>query len=55
MRRRTLGTTHVDHLEQNLDSGNLELTAADLSAIEAAFPKGTTAGPRYTDMSNIYL
>jgi aryl-alcohol dehydrogenase-like predicted oxidoreductase len=49
------GTTHVDHLEQNVDSGDLGLTAADLSDIEAAFPKGATAGPRYTDMSNIYL
>ncbi|HEY5479393.1 MAG TPA: aldo/keto reductase [Gaiellaceae bacterium] len=47
------GTTSVSHLEQNVAAMEIELTDEDLLRIEQAFPRGTTAGMRYPDMSNV--
>jgi aryl-alcohol dehydrogenase-like predicted oxidoreductase len=41
------GTKRVRYLEENAAAVNVTLTAADLKAIEAAFPKGAAAGARY--------
>jgi aryl-alcohol dehydrogenase-like predicted oxidoreductase len=45
------GTTRVAHLEENVGALAVELTEEDLERLEAAFPKGATAGARYADMS----
>jgi aryl-alcohol dehydrogenase-like predicted oxidoreductase len=47
------GTTRVAHLEENVASLDVALTADDLARLEAAFPKGATAGDRYADMSAV--
>src|SRR3954447_2377308 len=47
------GTKRVRYLEENAAAGDVELTEDDLARIEAAFPKGATAGERYPDMSTI--
>jgi len=47
------GTTRVAHLEENVASVDVELTGDDLQRLEAAFPKGATAGDRYADMSAV--
>ena len=47
------GTTTVEHLEQNVAALEVELTAGDLSDLEAVFPKGAAAGERYGDMSSV--
>jgi aryl-alcohol dehydrogenase-like predicted oxidoreductase len=47
------GTKRRDRLEENVAALNVELTDADLERIEAAFPKGATAGDRYPDMSTV--
>jgi aryl-alcohol dehydrogenase-like predicted oxidoreductase len=47
------GTKHVHYLEENAGAVEVELTEDDLARIEAAFPKGATAGERYPDMSTI--
>jgi len=41
------GTKRVRYLEENAAALTVMLSAADLKAIEAAFPKGATAGDRY--------
>ncbi len=41
------GTKRVERLEENIAAAAIELTAADLAQIEAAFPKGAVQGPRY--------
>jgi aryl-alcohol dehydrogenase-like predicted oxidoreductase len=41
------GTKRVRFLEENAAAAALTLSAAELEAIEAAFPKGVTAGARY--------
>ena len=43
------GTKRRTYLEQNLGALDIEITAADRAAIEAAFPRGSTAGPRYPE------
>jgi aryl-alcohol dehydrogenase-like predicted oxidoreductase len=43
------GTTRRDHLEENLTALDVVLTPADLARIDAAVPKGMTAGLRYPD------
>lgn len=43
------GTKRRTYLEQNLDALDIEITAADRAAIEAVFPRGATAGPRYPE------
>jgi len=47
------GTKRVRYLEENAGAGEVELIEDDLARIEAAFPKGATAGERYPDMSTI--
>jgi aryl-alcohol dehydrogenase-like predicted oxidoreductase len=47
------GTKRVSYLEENAVAVEVELTEDDLARIEAAFPKGATAGERYPDMSTI--
>src|SRR5207247_2148879 len=41
------GTKRVRYLEENAAAADVTLSAADLEAIDAAFPKGATAGDRY--------
>jgi aryl-alcohol dehydrogenase-like predicted oxidoreductase len=41
------GTKHVDLLEENLGALTIILTPEDLRRLDAAFPRGTTAGERY--------
>jgi aryl-alcohol dehydrogenase-like predicted oxidoreductase len=47
------GTKRRERLEENVAALDVELTSADLERIEAAFPKGATAGDRYPDMSTV--
>jgi aryl-alcohol dehydrogenase-like predicted oxidoreductase len=47
------GTKRVAYLEENVAAAGVELTANDLSALDAAVPKGSVAGARYGDMSHI--
>jgi len=49
------GTTSVRHLDENALAADIELSDADLARIEGAFPRGTTAGARYGDMSEVGL
>src|SRR5437763_1776036 len=41
------GTKRVRYLEENAGAAAIALSAADLEAIDTAFPKGVTAGDRY--------
>jgi aryl-alcohol dehydrogenase-like predicted oxidoreductase len=41
------GTKRVRYLEENAAAAAVTLSTADLDAIDAAFPKGATAGDRY--------
>ena len=41
------GTKRRAYLEENAGAAGLRLSADDLGEIEAAFPKGAAAGPRY--------
>ncbi len=43
------GTRRVRNLEENLGALEVRLEAAELTAIEAVFPAGITAGARYTE------
>jgi aryl-alcohol dehydrogenase-like predicted oxidoreductase len=47
------GTKRVRYLEENAAAAGLALTDEDLARLEAAFPKGATAGDRYPDMSTV--
>jgi aryl-alcohol dehydrogenase-like predicted oxidoreductase len=47
------GTKRHERLEENVAAAGVELTDDDLDRIEAAFPKGATAGDRYPDMSSV--
>jgi aryl-alcohol dehydrogenase-like predicted oxidoreductase len=47
------GTTHRERVEENDAAADVHLTDDDLERIEAAFPKGATAGDRYPDMSSV--
>ena len=47
------GTKRRRYLEENVGAADVELTGEELDRIEAAFPKGATAGERYADMSTI--
>src|SRR6266516_4234969 len=49
------GTTHVEHLEDNVDALQIELTGDDLRELESVFPLGAAAGERYADMSSVDL
>ena len=43
------GTARRDHLESNLAAAEILLTAEELRRLDAAAPRGATAGPRYPD------
>ncbi len=47
------GTKHIDYLKENIAAIEIELTRDDLQRLDAAAPKGTTAGLRYPDMSTV--
>ncbi len=47
------GTKRRRYLEDNAGAVDVELTPEELARLEAAFPKGATAGERYADMSTI--
>jgi aryl-alcohol dehydrogenase-like predicted oxidoreductase len=47
------GTTRAAHLEENVGALEVALGEDDLAKLEAAFPKGATAGERYSDMSSV--
>ena len=47
------GTKRRTHLAENVAALTIELTPADLAAIEDVFPKGVVSGERYSDMSSI--
>jgi len=47
------GTKRMRYLEENLAAAEVELTADELAAIDAAAPKGVSAGDRYANMSVI--
>jgi aryl-alcohol dehydrogenase-like predicted oxidoreductase len=47
------GTKRRKYLEQNAAAISLKLDPEELRRIDAAFPKGMTAGNRYADMSTI--
>jgi len=47
------GTSRRDHLEENLAAVEIELGEDDRASLEAAAPRGATAGERYADMSLI--
>jgi aryl-alcohol dehydrogenase-like predicted oxidoreductase len=49
------GTKRMAYLEQNIAAGALDLSPDDLARIAAVFPLDAIAGPRYSDMSNIYV
>jgi aryl-alcohol dehydrogenase-like predicted oxidoreductase len=49
------GTKRMAYLEQNIAAGALDLSPDDLARIAAVFPVDAIAGPRYSDMSNIYV
>jgi aryl-alcohol dehydrogenase-like predicted oxidoreductase len=41
------GTRHISHLEANWAANDLVLDSASVAELEAAFPRGSTAGARY--------
>ena len=41
------------YLEENVGALDVELTADDLAALDAAVPRGAVAGDRYGDMCTI--
>ena len=47
------GTKRRRYHKENVGAVDLELTGQGLERIEAAFPKGATAGERYADKSTI--
>lgn len=49
------GTKKIKYLDENIDALDVVLTPADLQLIDAAAPKGVTAGDRYANMSNVNI
>jgi aryl-alcohol dehydrogenase-like predicted oxidoreductase len=47
------GTKRVAYLEENVGAAEVELTADDLAALDAAVPREAVVGERYGDMSSI--
>ena len=43
------GTTRREHLQENLEALDIELSAEDLARIDAVAPKGAASGPRYPE------
>ena len=49
------GTKKVSYLEENLAASDIELTAEDHAYLDELFGPGAIAGPRYLDMTYIYV
>ncbi len=49
------GTKRRAYLEENLKAEDVKLSAADLARIEAAFPPGLAAGPRYAAQAMVSI
>lgn len=49
------GTKKIKYLDENIDALDVVLSAEDLELIDAAAPKGGTAGDRYANMSNVNI
>ncbi len=49
------GTKRISYLEENLAAADIELTADDRYRLEEIFGPDAVAGPRYHDMSNVYI
>jgi aryl-alcohol dehydrogenase-like predicted oxidoreductase len=49
------GTKRISYLEENLAAADIELTADDRARLEEIFGPDAVAGPRYHDMSNVYI
>lgn len=47
------GTKRIAYLEENVGAADIELTADDLAALDAAVPRDAVVGDRYGDMSSI--
>jgi aryl-alcohol dehydrogenase-like predicted oxidoreductase len=47
------GTKKLRWLEQNIGAAAVQLSAAELAALDAAVPRGATKGDRYADMSAV--
>jgi aryl-alcohol dehydrogenase-like predicted oxidoreductase len=47
------GTKRRTYLEENAAASEIELTPEDLARIDEVFPRGSTSGDRYADMSTI--
>ena len=44
-----IGSKSIKHLEENLSSENVRLTAVDLKEIETIMPSGIASGTRYPE------
>jgi aryl-alcohol dehydrogenase-like predicted oxidoreductase len=49
------GTKRVTYLEENLAASEITLTDEELVRLDELFAPGVIAGPRYHDMSHIYI
>lgn len=49
------GTKKVSYLEENLAASDIDLTAEDHARLDELFGPGAIAGPRYHDMTYIYV
>ncbi|WP_236792318.1 aldo/keto reductase [Amycolatopsis sp. GM8] len=49
------GTRYRTHLEENVDAAFLQLSPAELSAVEATFPAEDVAGARWNDYSMSFI
>jgi len=49
------GTKKIKYLDENIAALDVELSTEDLRVIDAAAPKGGTAGDRYANMSNVNI
>jgi aryl-alcohol dehydrogenase-like predicted oxidoreductase len=47
------GTKKRSRLEENIAAADIQLSKADLALLNELAPKGSTAGPRYPDMSTV--
>ena len=47
------GTKRIKYLEENVGASAVELSDADLTALEAAVPRDAVVGDRYGDMSTV--
>ena len=53
--RRRESWSKADEANETIAAGDIVLSPDDLAAIEAVFPPGVAAGPRYRDMTNIHV